>query len=156
MIQTFHLRRICLVAAMLWTIFIWGNSLQTAVESSQTSQGVLSTLMPFLTWCGLSEDVLHTLVRKAAHMTEFALLGLLWSVALRKSEAALERVGWVLLICVLTALTDESIQLFVPGRSGELRDVWIDFLGGILGVILVPIFILLIENIKKQPKEKAP
>ena len=39
----------------------------------------------------------------------------------------------LLFLCLLTALTDETIQLFVPGRSGELRDVWIDFAGGVLG-----------------------
>ena len=30
---------------------------------------------------------------------------------------------------LLTALTDETIQLFVPGRSGQVTDIWIDFSG---------------------------
>lgn len=130
MIRILHLRRVWLVAAILWTVFIWSNSLQTAAESSQTSQGVLSTIMPFLTWCGLSTDVLHTLVRKAAHMTEFAVLAVLWSSALNQRKIPL-------LICLFTALADEHIQLCVPGRSCELRDMCIDIAGGIVGILAI-------------------
>ena len=39
-----------------------------------------------------------------------------------------------LLICFLYACSDEIHQLFVPGRSGEARDVLIDTLGACLGV----------------------
>jgi len=39
-----------------------------------------------------------------------------------------------LLSCSLYAVTDEIHQLFVPGRSGELRDVMIDSIAALVGV----------------------
>lgn len=120
--------------------------MQTAVESSQKSAGVMDVLEPFLIWIGLSTEVWHVLIRKAAHMTEFAILAILWSAGLRKEGNMAERFGWVLLICLLTALTDETIQLFVPGRSGELRDVWIDLTGALIGNV----FFWGIDGIKRQ------
>ena len=130
-------RGVWLGAAVLWMMFIWSNSMQTAAESSANSQGFLSLLMPLLEWTNIPEDSWHTLIRKAAHMAEFALLGFLWSNGLRSGERQQNdtwmRVGCVLFLCLITALTDETIQLFVVGRSGELRDVWIDLAGGTIG-----------------------
>lgn len=37
---------------------------------------------------------------------------------------------------LLVALTDETIQLFVPGRSGQVTDVWLDFLGILAGSVM--------------------
>ena len=37
---------------------------------------------------------------------------------------------------LLTALTDETIQLFVPGRSGQVTDIWIDFSGVMTGLLV--------------------
>lgn len=135
-------RGIWLTLAVLWLLFIWGNSLQTAAESSEVSRGVMAYLIPLLEWTGLPEGLWHTLVRKLAHMTEFALLGMLWSLAVSPGAKTTPHVrwtrrSWALLICLGAALIDESIQRFVPGRSGELRDVCIDLLGGILGILAV-------------------
>ena len=130
-------RSVWMGAAVLWMLFIWSNSLQTAAESSSNSQGILTLLMPLLEWTNIPEDVWHTLVRKAAHMAEFALLALLWSNGLNSGDrfhsVGFQDVACVLLLCLLTALTDETIQLFVAGRSGELRDVWIDLGGSVIG-----------------------
>jgi len=141
----FH-RKFWIAAAVLWTLFIWSNSLQTAAESSHQSSGMLELLAPLLAWSGLPVELWHTVIRKLAHMMEFALLGLLWARALRPmqnadSEIVCGRLGWVLVICLLTALADETIQLFVPGRSGEIRDMWIDFSGGVVGVLAVDLMI---------------
>lgn len=131
--KTVFYHKIWVVAAIFWMAFIWSNSLETAVESSQKSSGFLELLTPLLSWTGLPVDLWHTLIRKTAHMAEFALLGLLWTLGLGVNGKNTKRLGWVLLICAVTALVDESIQLFVPGRSGELRDVCIDFCGAFLG-----------------------
>ena len=39
------------------------------------------------------------------------------------------------------ALTDETIQLFSPGRSSQVLDVWLDFMGVLAG-LLVGLFLL--------------
>lgn len=132
----FH-RGFWIIAAIFWMLFIWSNSLRTATESSQQSQSVLDALTSLLSWNTWPSGFWHTLIRKLAHLTEFFLLGLLWSAALRPKQtpgSMWTGLGWVLIICLLTALVDETIQSFVPGRSGELRDIWIDFGGSLVGI----------------------
>lgn len=127
-----------LLAAAVWTLVIWSNSLRPAEQSDAQSGQVLQWLLPLLRRTGLPETIWHTLVRKLAHMTEFALLGLLWTGGLIPRgragclDAAIRAAG----LCLLTGMTDETIQLFIPGRSGQVTDVWIDFLGAALGLLL--------------------
>lgn len=99
----------------------------------------MEAMAPLLALTGLAPDCWHTLVRKLAHMTEFALLGTFWTAALPLSGAGgcsteKDRACRVLLTCVLIALVDETIQLFVPGRSSQVTDVWIDALGAAIGL----------------------
>lgn len=37
---------------------------------------------------------------------------------------------------VMTALCDETIQLFVAGRTGQVQDVWLDTAGAFTGAVL--------------------
>ncbi len=123
-----------------------------AEQSNSQSRQVLQWLVPFLRLTGLEETVLHTLVRKLAHMAEFALAGMLWTCAL----APRGRPGWyeaftrVPALCLLTALADETVQLHIPGRSGQVTDVWIDFLGAVLGMLLVLFLRFLLSRERKD------
>ena len=60
----------------------------------------------------------------------------------------------ILFTGLLTAVIDETIQLHVPGRSGQVSDVLIDFSGCITGAIFVMAVIKLIQIISNQ-KRKA-
>lgn len=53
-------------------------------------------------------------------------------------------------ICLAYAVSDEIHQYFVPGRSCELRDVFIDFSGSVLGIILIAIILIFFRNIKAK------
>lgn len=67
-------------------------------------------------------------VRKLAHFCEYLLEGFLLMLCLRVyTRHFFKHVSWPVLGGLLTALTDETIQLFVPGRSGQVTDIWIDF-----------------------------
>lgn len=123
------------ILGVLWLLFIWGNSLQTAVESSERSLGFLAFLTPLLSALGIAEDLMHTVVRKLAHMAEFGILGMLWTAAVLPNRKKRAKGFCVcLLICLGAAAVDETIQLFVPGRSGEVLDVCIDLAGSALGI----------------------
>jgi VanZ like family. len=82
-------------------------------------------------------DALETLdhiVRKGAHITEFAMLAAALAWPLRKSglkgyRLAVASIG----LAAIYAMTDEFHQTFVPGRSGELKDVGIDTVGALIG-----------------------
>jgi VanZ family protein len=66
-------------------------------------------------------------LRKCAHLTEYAILGLLLSRALLREAPALA-------LGVLYAVSDELHQSFVRGRHAALLDVAIDAVGVLIGV----------------------
>lgn len=73
-------------------------------------------------------DSLHVLIRKAAHMTEYAILFFLSARALHQSGARRPRFA-ALVLCACYAATDEWHQAFVGGRGPSVIDVGIDTLG---------------------------
>ena len=80
---------------------------------------------------GVSPDVINLLVRKGAHMAEYAILFLLYRRALHASGA--RRTGLAALcLCACYAATDEGHQAFVAGRGPSVADVCIDTLGAAL------------------------
>ena len=80
---------------------------------------------------GVSPDVINLLVRKGAHMAEYAILFLLYRRALHASGA--RRLGLAALcLCACYAATDEFHQAFVAGRGPGVADVGIDTLGAAL------------------------
>lgn len=77
-------------------------------------------------------------VRKTAHATEYAILGMLMFGAIyeeKKSKVHNYVLPWIFGTCY--AATDEFHQLFVPGRSGQIRDVMIDSSGVLAGLLVI-------------------
>lgn len=83
-------------------------------------------------------SVLHTLLRKGAHLTEYAVFGLLiyrsfWNAP--KVEWRTRTALWAVLVAGLYSLTDEFHQSFEPGRTASLVDCGIDSVGAALGML---------------------
>ena len=79
----------------------------------------------------VSPENINLLVRKGAHMAEYAVLFLLYRRALHASGA--RRPGFAALcLCACYAATDEGHQAFVAGRGPSVVDVCIDTLGAAL------------------------
>ena len=78
-------------------------------------------------------------LRKAAHVSEYAVLAVLlyrgFVHTALKGRRALSA-GLVLLFCAAYAASDEFHQSFVPSRTASLRDVMIDLCGATLAVLL--------------------
>ena len=125
--------RFCLVLIGLNLAFIWGNSLLPGEVSGALSDWVkelVSRLLPE----GEIGPSGGGLLRKLAHFTEFALLGLLLSRLVR----LMQKKDWYPLpLGVAAACVDETIQRFVPGRGPSLRDVGIDSCGVLVGMVLM-------------------
>jgi len=84
--------------------------------------------------------LLHFLVRKSAHFTEYAILSALWFRALRVHLTSLWRVRWALIgliVSLLIAILDEVHQSFVPSRTSSARDVLLDLCGALFAQILI-------------------
>ncbi len=130
------------VLVILWMTIIFLHSSMDATDSSQES-GVVVTFITEHLVPGYADmdagqqahitDTLTFVIRKGAHMAEYAILGFLLVGALEiRHLFILWLVAWMLAIAY--AGTDEFHQTFVPGRSGELRDVYVDGAGALIGV----------------------
>ena len=126
----------CVVLLISILTFIWGNSAMPGETSGALSGWVgelLSKLLPFLS----TENGLHIL-RKLAHFSEFAALGmclgwLFGMVIARKAPKYILPLG-----CgVAAACIDETIQIFSPGRYCSIVDVAIDSTGVLTGIVFL-------------------
>ena len=116
-------------------MLIWGNSLLSGSQSSQVSGGILEFLMELLHIPAEFSGTLHVLIRKLAHLTEFACLSALISWYLRRvNTKKVYQILLAVLLAMAVGLVDETIQLYTPDRGPSLTDVWIDTLGAVLGM----------------------
>ena len=148
------------VLLVLWMGFIFSMSCENAEESSNTSgqtiKVVLSTVPEFEKQ---PEEVkkniieeLQFITRKSAHFIGYMILGILASGLILYYGNINKKYLLAFLICVIYAISDEIHQLFVPGRSGQVRDVLIDSAGSLLGIILVMAFVKILIKFNKKHK----
>ncbi|MDE7211577.1 MAG: VanZ family protein [Lachnospiraceae bacterium] len=153
------------VPMLLLMAVIFSFSAKTAAESSKSSNVFVEVLMDErLPWVEPDNPVrqesmretLSFLVRKCAHMTEYAVLAMLalyWLFSFSIPYGI--RCGLAVVICACYAASDEYHQTFVPGRSGELRDVLVDTAGALLGILFVTLLGIIIKRWKKRPKAQS-
>jgi VanZ family protein len=119
-----------------------------ASADAQSTAHTSRFLEPFLRWLNPdisteAIDAVRWLVRKAAHMTEYALLAWLWWRALRRPVRNDPRpwswkiAGAAWALTILYAASDEFHQTFVANRTGSVVDVGIDSAGAALGLGLL-------------------
>ena len=138
------------VAVIIWMCVIFWFSAQPAVKSAQMSltfgRKICSIFVPG--YSKLSEKKQYTMaeniefpVRKSAH-------GLFMIENKNKKSSKYFVFSWM--IAVLYACTDEYHQLFVPGRSGQLRYVMIDAVGAAVGALFIKFVIYRFRIIRKK------
>ena len=103
----------------------------------------------------LAQRLTMHIVRKMAHFCEYTLEGFLLMLCMRVySRRPLRHITVPMLAGVLTALTDETIQLFSEGRSSQVTDVWLDSAGVLAGILaallLMGLWRLLFHHRKKE------
>jgi VanZ family protein len=118
-------------------IIIFSFSMQNGEESAGLSLKIVLFLQnhfPILQ----KVTILHFLVRKAAHMSEYGVLLLSFVYGFYKNKLSLNKVYLYSLLCTfLYACSDELHQYFVGGRAGQFKDVLIDTSGGIIMLIII-------------------
>jgi VanZ family protein len=116
-------------------MFVGSTDLMSAEHTSRF-------LTPFLRWLNpnigaLTIAEIHLGLRKAAHVTEYAILTGLLFRALRGLIAGFwPRAGVAFLPAMIFAATDEFHQRFVPSRTGSVYDVMVDYSGAFLGILI--------------------
>ena len=125
--------------AILATCYIFYNSLKIAPESSAESGVIVSFIINLFSMINRKLDLatVTLLVRKAAHIFEFFMQGFFISLAYYFGKYTFSRrIVNLLFFGLLTACTDEMMQIFVSGRAGMVVDIWIDFIGVLLAAFL--------------------
>jgi VanZ family protein len=136
-----------IITTLLWVLFIFAFSIQNGESSSLTSSGIAQSVYELLKSLSASttltfQDV-SLLVRKSAHVFSFTVLMVLVLRVTFNNLKSWKTASWM--FCLLIAFLDESIQIFVPGRSSQFSDVVLDMTGATIISIL---FILYTERKK--------
>lgn len=127
------------VPLLLWigVIFFLSSGQGSSGKTSLIIRPVLEFLFP-----SASEETLgfyHGVIRKFAHLSEYAVLGVLACRAFRSSIELHHRYRTIvaaIAVVLLTASLDEFNQSFNPLRTGTPWDVAIDATGGIIAILL--------------------
>src|SRR5215475_7891716 len=108
-------------------LLIWLGVIFLGSTELMSAEGTSRFITPFLLWLkpGMSPQTIWTIlvvVRKCAHVTEYAVLALL-------------------LWCALFAASDEFHQTFVKSRTPSVRDIFLDVVGALVGLLIGASFV---------------
>jgi len=142
-----HSRSIISLLLIFQMVFVFiMSSFGSDSSSAQSAQiiQVLRQVFPNLNNTShLDVSSLVFIVRKTAHFTEYAILGILFFLFFRQFFPQKNGSRYFILAILFGffyACTDEIHQLFIPGRSGQFTDVLIDTLGASFGCLLLVLF----------------
>ena len=125
---------------LIWLGVMFAGS-TNLMSSQQTSRYTVPLLLlfnpgvsPHASW------IILVVLRKSAHITEYAILSFLLWRSLRSSSALRAKTiicfGAALLGCAIFAASDEFHQTFVKSRTPSFRDVLLDVAGATLGLLI--------------------
>ncbi len=126
-------------------LIIWLAFISFASSDEFSAANTSRIIGPLVLWLfpNTSADTLATIhftIRKLAHLTEYAVLGILAARAFRGSSHQRLRRHWFLAAFLLVAsyaLLDEFHQIFVPSRTASLTDSLIDMSGGLTALLVL-------------------
>lgn len=131
---------IFLIISILWTLVILSFSTQSGETSGSISYAItlyihnfVHSLLP-----NLEFDTLHLIIRKCAHIGEYAVLGLLYGMT--SYQLKINRYV-IIILGLIVALIDEGIQIISVDRGPSLIDALLfDFPGYLLGILIIVMF----------------
>lgn len=133
-----------IILVLLWMGVIFSFSNQQAVDSTKVSNNFIRNTIGKVFHIDNQEtlDKYEEPVRKSAHFCIYLVLGLLVLNCFNIINK--NTIIYSIIICLLYSISDEIHQMFINGRSGEIRDVIIDTVGSTLGI-----YILKLKTTKK-------
>lgn len=159
------LRIIATAAVITWMVIIFLMSADDGDQSSKKSEAIVDVIVDAAVGVKLMtreevtpsvRDRIGFYVRKAAHATEYAILGALCVLALAawgvRRLALRSAFAWP--VAAAYAASDEYHQLSVSGRSGEIRDVLIDIAGATVGILLT-VLVMCIVRRRRENRQKV-
>ncbi len=126
------------VLAWLGLIFIGSTDLMSAEHTSRIIGPILRWFDPDISPAAIAQ--VQFVVRKIAHVSEYAILAALLWRAFRHTGAWRLRMSILFLTAGVTAaafaVIDEFHQSFVPSRTASSVDVMIDICGALVGLTI--------------------
>ena len=137
-------------------IIIFSLSMDGSTASDYKSNGIADIIINTFNLKNINPFYLNVLIRKIAHFGIYFLLGVFIINALYKTTNLSYFNIFIIsiIISLLYACSDELHQYFVPGRSGEIRDVMIDLAGAGLSIMIYYFYIKLFVKEKKYDRIK--
>ncbi len=142
---------------IIWLFLIFSFSANDGEKSSSMSDNVIKFFVHVLTDIEDDseemEDIINKYsfpVRKAAHFTEYFILGVIVLNLLVSFDVKRKVLIYTAIFCILASIMDEFHQSFVEGRNGNIGDVLLDSSGSLIGSYLVCRFYLFKESLKSH------
>lgn len=137
-------------------VFILSNSLKPASVSGPDSQGIADVINGFFKNINIDIVLTNHILRKTAHFAEFFLLGIITASTFRVfTKTPCKNIFTILFIGLATAVSDESIQLFIDGRGSQVSDILLDFTGALTGTLIALLFYTILAHCKRK-KARQP
>lgn len=139
-------------SSRLWRygpVLAWAAFVLFASSANFSASNTSRIIRPLLLWLfpSIAESSIqqvHFFIRKAAHVTEYAILALLTARALRTSGLAPLRRSWwpaSFVFVAAVALVDEYHQSLLPSRTGTIYDSLLDMTGGAAALVCVAVWL---------------
>ena len=124
-----------IILLILWLGTIFFFSSQNSEDTTNTSSK-LDFIINIIVKDESKKDEARFIVRKIAHFTEYFILALLvLNVVKDYKTIDYKWLLFILIMCIIYAISDEYHQSFVDGRVSSIKDVIIDSCGSLLSLI---------------------
>lgn len=124
---------------VVWAVLIFiGSGNVLSAEHTSVLLNAVKWLFPSASPSSLSWT--HFLIRKAGHLTEYAILATFAAHAFRNSSKEFLRRRWFLFsfgLAAIYSLTDEFHQSFIPSRTASIYDSMIDSAGALIALTII-------------------
>lgn len=149
------------ILVILWAFMIFMFSAQIADDSDKTSLSFGEKIVEFAVKLNIVDipvsengeiyikhmaEEMNNFIRKTAHFGIYLIFGVLVFMLSECYKDIKNSIIVALFVCFLYAVSDEIHQLFVPGRAGMIKDVFLDFSGSAVGIFLINIKKLILRK----------
>ena len=131
------MKKIKWILVVIWMMVIFIFSNETSIISNEKSRAFILLIQALgLDLHKFFGDLSNFIVRKASHFLEYCILGILLFNSI-KGKFKIKKVFIIsIAVVILYACTDEIHQIFIPGRTARIKDIFIDTAGGSAGLLL--------------------
>ncbi len=149
-------KKIITIILICWvlftTVFIFVNS-GMDYNASHGASGEVTDM--FVEEPGVTRDIVEAIIRKTAHMLEFGFLGMgIFALTKNLSKNSTKSLfGYALFYALAVGVIDEHIQSF-SDRSSSTGDIIIDFVGVIIGFLVMLTIVKIHSNFKQRSKRQ--